>query len=44
MGEAFTALSRADSARAVLTRALAADWHGDTSRVAQVREQVARLP
>jgi hypothetical protein len=27
----------------MLTRALAATWHGDTSRVADVRAQLARL-
>jgi tetratricopeptide (TPR) repeat protein len=43
-GEAFAGLGRADSARAALTRALTADWHGDTTRVASVREQLARLP
>jgi hypothetical protein len=26
------------------TRARAADWHGDTTRVARVRAQLARLP
>ena len=44
LGEAFVDLGHADSARAALTRALAADWHGDTTRVAVVRAQLARLP
>jgi O-antigen ligase len=44
IGEAWAGLGREDSARAVLTRALRADWHGDTSSVVQVREQLARLP
>jgi O-antigen ligase len=44
LGETFAALGEADSARAAFTRALAADWHGDTTRVADVRAKLARLP
>jgi tetratricopeptide (TPR) repeat protein len=42
-GETFAAFGLTDSARAAFTRALAADWHGDTTRVADVRARLARL-
>jgi O-antigen ligase len=43
LGQAFDRLGRADSARFALARALAANWRGDTSGVAGVRERLARL-
>jgi len=43
LGEAYDRLGRPDSARIALARALVADWRGDTSGVAAVRDRQARL-